>query len=269
MRYILADYTDKGKRKEINQDSMLLRGTETLNGRKALLAVVCDGMGGFEQGELASREMVRMLSKWLDKEFPQFCGMEEDEEFEDALFESWEMLFQTVHQRIRSYGELHRIRLGTTATAMLFMRDKYYIAHVGDSRAYEISDQIIRLTQDQNVANVSGLETQYQLQTGKKKKASSILLQGVGASKSVCPVYDSGEIQSDAIYLLCSDGFLKRTSEPELADCFSPLAIVTKHKMRQQVEEFVKNLRDRGERDDITALLIRTTDPEQKCRDDK
>lgn len=263
MRCILADYTDKGKRKEVNQDFMLLRGTETLNGQKALLAVVCDGMGGFEQGELASREMVRMLSEWLDVEFPKLCATEEDEEFEDALFESWETLFQTVHQMIRSYGELQGIRLGTTATVMLFMRNRYYTAQVGDSRAYEITEQIIRLTQDQNVANVSGAKEQYLTETGKKKKASSILLQGIGASKSVCPVYDSGELRCDATYLLCSDGFLNRTSETELADWFSPVEVETKRKMRRQTEEFVKVLRDRGERDDITVLLIRTTDPER------
>lgn len=122
-----------------------------MNGQKALLAAVCDGMGGFEQGELASHEMVRMLSEWLSAEFPELCGIEEEEEFEDALFESWEVLFQAVHQTIRSYGELHGIRLGTTATVMLFMRDRYYTAHVGDSRAYEIADQVIRLTQDQQI----------------------------------------------------------------------------------------------------------------------
>lgn len=264
MRCILADYTDKGKRKKVNQDSMLLRGTETVNGQKALLAAVCDGMGGFEQGELASREMVRMLSEWLSAEFPELCGIKEEEEFEDALFESWEALFQTVHQTIRSYGELHGIRLGTTATVMLFMRDRYYTAHVGDSRAYEIADQIVRLTQDQNVANVSGMKEQYLTQTGKKKKASSILLQGIGASKSVCPVYDSGELKCGAAYLLCSDGFLNCAAEPEILGQFSPEKVRTKSEMIRQMKEFVKILRERGEKDDITVLLVRTTDPEKE-----
>lgn len=262
MRCILVEYTDKGKRKKVNQDSMLLRGTETLNGQKAFLAMVCDGMGGFEQGELASREVVRMLSVWLDVEFPELCATEEDEEFEDVLFESWEKLFQNVHQMIRSYGKLHGIKLGTTATMMLFMRNRYYTAQVGDSRAYEIGERIIRLTQDQNVANVGGSKEEYLVQNGKKKKTSSILLQGIGASKSVCPVYDSGKIRCGAIYLLCSDGFLNKTSEKELAEWFSPPKTATKHEMRRQAEEFVKALRERGERDDITVLLVRTMDSE-------
>lgn len=264
MRCILADYTDKGKRKKVNQDSMLLRGTEAVNGQKALLAAVCDGMGGFEQGEFASREMVRMLSEWFETEFPEFCTEKDDDEFEDILFESWEALFQAAHRTIRSYGELHGIRLGTTATVMLFMRNRYYTAHVGDSRAYEITDQIIRLTQDQNVANVSGTKEQYLTQTGKKKKASSILLQGIGASKSVCPVYDSGELKCGAAYLLCSDGFLNRAGEPEILEQFLPEKVRTKNEMIRQMKEFVRILRERGERDDITALLVRTTDPEKE-----
>lgn len=261
MRCVFTGCTDKGKRKKVNQDSMLLRGKENLDGQKALLAVICDGMGGFEQGELASRETVRLFSEWLDVEFPKIGSAEDAEMFEDSLYESWEVLFQTVHQMIRSYGELHRIRLGTTATAMLMIKGRYYTAHVGDSRIYEIRKGATRqLTQDQNVANVSLPEEQYVTRAGEKKKTSSILLQGIGASKAVRPVYDSGELKHNAVYLLCSDGFRNRAGEDELAGRFAPGKIETREAMKLQAEEFIQTLRERGERDDITVLLIRTMD---------
>ena len=261
MRCIFTGYTDKGKRKKNNQDSMLIRGKENLDGQKALLAVICDGMGGFEQGELASREAVRLFSEWLDMEFPKIGNAEDTETFEDTLYESWEILFQTVHQMIRSYGELHRIRLGTTATVILMIKGRYYTAHVGDSRIYEIRKGVIRqLTQDQNVANVSLPDEQYVTRAGEKKKSSSILLQGIGASKAVRPVYDSGELQYNAVYLLCSDGFRNKTGEDELAGRFDPGKIATGEAMKLQAEEFIQILRGRGERDDITVLLIRTMD---------
>ena len=186
---------------------------------------------------------------------------EDTETFEDTLYESWEILFQTVHQMIRSYGELHRIRLGTTATVILMIKGRYYTAHVGDSRIYEIRKGVIRqLTQDQNVANVSLPEEQYVTRAGEKKKSSSILLQGIGASKAVRPVYDSGELQYNAVYLLCSDGFRNKTGEDELAGRFDPGKIATGEAMKLQAEEFIQILRGRGERDDITVLLIRTMD---------
>lgn len=263
MRCILAGYTDMGRRKNVNQDSMLLRVVELLNGKKAIFVAVCDGMGGFEQGDFASREMVRMLSDWLDKEFTGICDLKEQETFEDALFESWENLFQSAHQVIRAYGEVHRIRIGTTATAILFMKDRYYTAHVGDSRAYAIGDQISRLTQDQNVANVSGTAESYRMQNGVKKDSASILLQGIGASKYVCPVYDSGNLHGNVTYLLCSDGFVKKTSEEEMLRYFFPLSIVSKKELEKRAEKFIKVLRERGERDDVTVLLVRTIDSEK------
>lgn len=263
MRCILASHTDRGKRKKVNQDMVFLRGKEMASGQKALLAVVCDGMGGFDQGELASFEMIHMFSEWLEAELPKLGNAEETENFEDALFESWEILLQTAHQMIRSYGELHGIRLGTTATAMLFMKERYYTVHVGDSRAYQITNQIIRLTQDQNVANIYGEKVRYLTHARGKKKASSILLQGIGASKAVCPVYDSGELRCNAVYMLCSDGFLNRTDEEELLSRFAPAEIKTKEKMKLQTEAFVRMLRERGENDDISVLLVRTTCPKR------
>lgn len=261
MRCVLASCTDKGKRKKVNQDSMLLRGGETAVGQKALLSVVCDGMGGFEQGDQASREMIRLFSEWLDTEFTKLGNAGNSEDFEDELYESWETLFQAAHQMIRTYGEQHKIRIGTTATAMLFVKDRYYTAHVGDSRAYEVSRSgICRLTQDQNMANVNLRQGEYMIKNGEKKRASSILLQGIGASKEIRPVYDGGELKYDAVYLLCSDGFRNRTDENEMISWFDPGNMETKEAMKSQAEGFIKVLRERGERDDITVLLIRTMD---------
>lgn len=259
MRCVLAGCTDKGKRKKINQDAILLRGAGTMGGQKAVLAVVCDGMGGFAQGEFASKEMVRLFSEWLDGEFRKLGAEGDMDEFEDALYESWEELFQSAHQKIREYGKVHEIKIGTTATAILFVKERYYIAHIGDSGAYEIkNDSSRQLTQDQNMANVNPGEQQYLTRTGEKKKPSSVLIQGIGASRAVCPVYDSGEMERDAVYLLCSDGFKNRLAEGELTGRFGPGVLKTKKSMDSAMETFIKVLRERGEKDDITVLLIRT-----------
>lgn len=255
---VLAGYTDKGNRKNINQDSMLLRGVQTSEGQKAVLAVVCDGMGGFEQGEKASGEIVHLFSEWLDGEFLTLAKLEESEEFEDALFESWEMLFQKAHNSIRSYGELYGVRLGTTATVMLCVKERYYIAQVGDSKAYEILARVNQLTQDQNMANINCQIGQYLIRNGIKKHTTSILLQGIGASKEVRPIYNSGEFRGEAVYLLCSDGFQNKTNEEEMLRYFSPKEIRTKKEMKEKINKFVKSLRERGEQDDATVLLIRT-----------
>ena len=153
MKYLLSSLTDKGRRKNVNQDSVLLRSSN-YSGEENILAVVCDGMGGFEKGELASAEVIRLFSIWFDEIFPGFVNEDQIEEFEDKIYESWELLLQTAHQMIHSYGEVNHLKIGTTVTAMLLSREQYFTAHIGDSRIYEINKQILQLTQDQTFLKI-------------------------------------------------------------------------------------------------------------------
>ena len=84
MKYLLSSLTDKGRRKNVNQDSVLLRSSN-YSGEENILAVVCDGMGGFEKGELASAEVIRLFSIWFDEIFPGFVNADQIEEFEDKI----------------------------------------------------------------------------------------------------------------------------------------------------------------------------------------
>ena len=79
MRYSFACYTDKGKRKEVNQDSLLI-SRAVYHGQEIVLAVICDGMGGLKQGELASAEVVGAFDAWFEESFSR---LEDEEEFED------------------------------------------------------------------------------------------------------------------------------------------------------------------------------------------
>jgi len=237
MRYLLTYHTDKGIRKPVNQDSLLLVRAAYC-GQQIVLAVICDGMGGLECGETASAKVVYAFLEWFREDFRYLIGKKE---FEDELYDSWEGLLQKQHQQLGEYGRKRKIRLGTTATAMLFLQGDYYIAHVGDSRIYEISDAAIQLTRDQTL----GME-------------SHVLLQGIGASKTIRPIYFSGTVKEDTIYLLCSDGLCHKTDNQELRNIFDPKALLTEDMMEKQGEYITKVVMERGERDNISVLLIHT-----------
>ena len=69
MTYEWAYCTDKGAKRRNNQDALLLKKA-LRDGEEAVLAVLCDGMGGLEKGELASASAVQAFSRWFEEDFP-------------------------------------------------------------------------------------------------------------------------------------------------------------------------------------------------------
>lgn len=77
MEYLVAAYTDTGIRKETNQDSICIRRAAVSGRGEAVLAVVCDGMGGLKKGEVASATAVNAFGTWFDanlSRLPSFGG---------------------------------------------------------------------------------------------------------------------------------------------------------------------------------------------------
>lgn len=255
MRYLTAYYTDKGRRKAVNQDSLLVLREKYEKG-EAVLAVICDGMGGLEKGEVASQAVVRHFSEWFQEIFVQIKEKEE-EDFEDELYESWENLLQAAHQQIRQYGKLNGIKIGTTVTAFLLARGNYYFTHIGDCRLYELTEKISCLTADQTLASLGSMDNRNLTGKEKGKKSSSILIQGLGASEKIRPIYQSGRVTEDTVYLLCSDGFRHEISEKELLTAFDPAEMDSEEKMAVKAKEITEEVLERGEKDNISVILIR------------
>lgn len=243
MKYLFAYHTDKGGVKSVNQDSLLVEQA-VYRGQEVVLAVICDGMGGLKHGELASAGVIWAFDEWFRNIFPELA---DQDEFEDELYDSWEILLQDMHRKIKEYGKGHGIRIGTTATVMLLWQREYYIAHIGDCRIYEIKDGIRRLTKDQVQAEIE--------RDGKE----NVLLQGIGASKRICPVYYSGKVEEEAVFLLCTDGFRHKISEQELYQFFAPEEMNDERVMRKQAKRITETIMERGERDNISVLVLRTT----------
>lgn len=219
-----AGYSDRGAARESNQDSHLIKVAETHVGDVAMVAVA-DGMGGLEKGELASASVVRMLSEWFDTKLPLAL------EALDVSAEGFELyvdgqlkgLVQDMNLQLIRYGMSTQTNMGTTLTVMLAIGGRYSIAHVGDTRAYQIaSDGIEQLTCDQTLV-------QRELEAGNITEElalvhprRNVLLQCLGSTREVLPQLIHGNVRSDAIYLLCSDGFRHEVSASELYDALGP-----------------------------------------------
>ena len=66
MRYLIAAHTDVGIKKKTNQDSYMIKEAQTKMGR-IFFGVLCDGMGGLSNGELASATVIRAMEQWFDR----------------------------------------------------------------------------------------------------------------------------------------------------------------------------------------------------------
>lgn len=169
MIYKIAAHSDVGIVKKTNQDSVLVKIAQT-NHDKVCLCVVCDGMGGLADGELASATVIREFDQWFINKLP---GLLETPEFPmDELRVQWDDLVMLQNKKLAKYASGIGTRMGTTVVAFLVVDDKYYIMNIGDSRAYMVSDAIYQLTKDQTYV-------QYEMDKELAKKWFGIVAQAV------------------------------------------------------------------------------------------
>ena len=211
--------TDKGTVKEVNQDSTMVKVANSDKYGRIALGVLCDGMGGLTQGEVASSMFVRRMQDWFAFELPMVLSrtnatqkLDGNDEVEDIVADicrEWQTLAIDMNRKIFDFG--------TTAVAFLVIGNEFAIMNIGDSRAYKISgEEIALLTHDQSVVQDmidKGMMTPKEAEVSPQR---SVLLQCVGASMNVLPQFVRGEIKEDSSIVICSDGFWRKLYQEEL-----------------------------------------------------
>lgn len=148
------------------------------------LVAVCDGMGGFAKGELASATVIRALNDWFANRLTYLVGSGFSD---DDVRREWTDLLKNQNEIIKAYGAGNGISLGTTIVAALFYGNRYIICNLGDSRAYRLGNGIELITKDHSYV-------QRELDAGRMTEAEaevspqrSVILQCIGASDDIFP----------------------------------------------------------------------------------
>lgn len=254
MNFIVSASTDVGLTKDTNQDSYSVQVFTTCIG-KVVLAVLCDGMGGLSKGEVASASVINAFRKWSEERLPLLCeqGLQEGDVHRD-----WMNIATVFNQKIKAYGDSYGISVGTTLTAMLLTQNRYYIINVGDTRAYEIIQNVSQLTKDQTLVAKQvelGLMDSQQAEMDPRR---SVLLQCIGVLDEVIPDLYSGEVKENAVYMLCSDGFRHEISDSEMYQCLNPGVMRDADGMKQNMDYLINVNKQRQEKDNISVITIRT-----------
>lgn len=204
--------TDVGSVREMNEDTYLVKEY----GDSVLFAVF-DGMGGAKAGETASAMARDEVEKYFDGFFRE-GGRTEPAAIQAALASAADRANFKIFSLATSDAEYEG--MGTTMVAALQIRDKIYVANVGDSRAYLIDkDGAMQITRDHSFVQYLvdiGKMTPEEARTSTKK---NIITRAVGVDKEVSvdvSVLEKKQYKGKTL-LLCSDGLSGYLDAPTLA----------------------------------------------------
>lgn len=254
MEFYISAATDIGTHRKINQDSLFVRRLETRTG-KMVLAVLCDGMGGLNFGELASAAIVSAFTDWMYRELP---ALSQSPLEDHAIREQWNRLIKEQNRLIRSYGQRCHCTTGSTVTALLLTENRYFLLNIGDSRAYEIAEQVIQLTEDHTVVANEVRLGNLTKEQAEHSSIQNVLTRCVGVQKEVWPDLFFGTVRKGAVYMLCSDGFRHRLTTEEMQEHLLNAAKKELSQMKCREEYLIELVKQRGETDNISVITIYT-----------
>ena len=204
------------------------------------LFIVCDGMGGHEQGEVASATVTEAVAEY----FFQNTSPEEtldDQIIQEALDYAYAKLVEKVDPAIEK-------KPGTTLCLLYFHRGGCTVAHIGDSRIYHIRPgkrEILYKSKDHSVVYglyVIGEITEEQMLTHPKKNIiTKVIMPGVTDLKPV--IAHIADIQSGDYFYVCSDGMLENMLDKDILAVFSNTNLTNEQK-RDLLMEKTKNNAD-------------------------
>lgn len=254
LNFIIAASTDIGLTKKTNQDSYSAKVFSTPQG-KMVFAVLCDGMGGLSQGEVASASVVAAFNRWAENRLPILSRTA----IEDVdIRREWANIATEYNEKIKTYAGQFGGSMGTTVTVLLLTGSRYYILNVGDTRAYELADSLRIMTNDQTVVAKEVELGRISKEEAEKDYRRSVLLQCIGASESVYPDFFFGDVKLNATYMLCTDGFRHEITEKEIYDYLNPNVMLDADGMKRNMDALIEINKQRQERDNISVITIRT-----------
>ncbi len=227
-----------------NQDSWSVDRFARKDGKEAWLAMVADGIGGREGGQIASSLAVESV-----KDF--FSQSSWDEDPVDLLTEA--MIYANTRVFEAGTADSSITGMGTTLTCVLVYQDetKAFISHVGDSRAYIVSfGQIRRITDDHSVSGELLRKGAITEEDAMNHPNRNMLTAALGTQISLeLSLYEEILLPDDVI-VLCTDGLTSLVSAEEIRQT------VLDYDYMNVASELVGLANNRGGYDNVTVILL-------------
>ncbi len=233
---IVAAKTHKGLVREKNEDCFFIDDVTFK------LFVVADGMGGHKAGEIASHEAVEILKKEL-------LSVVSEEKIEETMGLAFDNANDSIYEQASASEDMEG--MGTTLTALYISGEQLHFAHIGDSRAYFVSDKKLeQITTDHTLVEqliLNGTLTREEAATHPNR---NVITKAVGVDNKITMDYFVRDKEYDKV-LLCSDGLTDSLNDEEIFELISRSETASK-----AVNNLVEESNAKGGHDNITVVLI-------------
>lgn len=234
--------SDKGRVREINEDSVAVLEDHGL-------AILADGMGGYNAGEVASQLAVEAITTHLLPAFGYSGAVPVAETLTGAI--------EAANQQILSamMAEPAYEGMATTVVMGLFCENRVHYAHVGDSRLYRLRDATLeQLTRDHSMIQALVDEGMFEsiqeaLDAGVK---GNVLIRGLGIHESLEVDVGFSEIAPGDLYLFCSDGLSNMVPHQAMQNILTQTA----GGIQQAADRLLQMALDNGGLDNVSLALV-------------
>jgi protein phosphatase len=243
MNFEYAGLTDPGLLRENNEDSVAFESSQGV-------AVLADGMGGYNAGEIASAMAVTFvkaeLSRWLEGAASQCTVSDIRHAMEACVTNANLSIYNAANANPQFSG------MGTTIVVGVFDSSRVMLAHVGDSRCYLWRNaELTQLTRDHSLLQEqieAGLLTPEQAKVASHK---NLVTRALGVEEGVTvDIMEHTPMLGD-VYIMCSDGLSDMVDDDDLARVLS-----AKNSLPEQAQALVRAANEAGGRDNISVILI-------------
>lgn len=248
--------TDVGIRRNHNEDCVKITPSHGI-------AVLADGMGGYNAGEVASAMAVDTISEQVKAKIlsiPKaaidsatgFTG--ESILLRQAIIDANEAIYRKAQSDRQCAG------MGTTVLAAVFYADRITAAHVGDSRMYRLRGGILsHVTEDHSLIHEQVRRGLVTAADARNSMIKNLVTRALGIESGVEPDIVEDMVQPGDLYLMCSDGVTDVVADEMIQQTMSRYS----KQLAEGAGKLIQLANDAGGPDNISVILIRA-DAEQK-----
>ncbi len=261
--YSVAGRSDRGLVRAGNEDSLKID-------RENDLFIVCDGMGGHQAGEVASREACDVIGYCFTDlaekitAHPELNPPAEMPQRGALLISAIRIANRSIYIHSRANSALSG--MGTTLVAMVLEENLAGIAHVGDSRVYRYAgDRLIRMTSDHSWVSELQASGQVSPEEAARMAGRNVITRALGVNERVDVDFRSEPLKAGDIFILCTDGLCGYAEDEEIRSVLNSC----QGDLNAMVENLIKLANEHGGQDNVTVLTIRIDSVEKPPEDVK